>query len=156
MVQGQLYRHYDEAGRLEISRYDFKGNVKEKKREVISDTNLLSVFNGPPTNWQVNAYRVDWTPGIGQTIEQRAAALLDTKVYLTSISYDALNRISIITLPEKTAGGRNVLVPKYSKAGALKQVLLAGSIAILKDVAYNARGQRLLVARGNDVMTRCV
>jgi hypothetical protein len=55
-----LHRHYDEAGRLTIEQYDFKSNVLEKAREVISDAAILAVFDPPPANWQVKAFRVDW------------------------------------------------------------------------------------------------
>ena len=45
---------------------DFKGNVLEKTRQVISDASILSVFNPPPPNWQVQAFRVDWQPTGGR------------------------------------------------------------------------------------------
>src|SRR5262249_33886929 len=41
-LRGRLYQHYDEAGRLVIAAYDFKGNPCEKVRQVIADSALLA------------------------------------------------------------------------------------------------------------------
>jgi hypothetical protein len=46
-----------------------------------------------------------------------------------------------------------VLTPAYNKAGALFSVNLDGTDYV-KEIAYNAKGQRLLIALGNDWMTR--
>jgi hypothetical protein len=59
-LKGKLYKHYDEAGLTSIHAYDFKGQVPEKIRRVIKDSELLSVFEGPPVDWNVEAYCVDW------------------------------------------------------------------------------------------------
>ncbi|MFZ0726252.1 MAG: SpvB/TcaC N-terminal domain-containing protein, partial [Desulfobacterales bacterium] len=55
---GRLVRHYDEGGMLRAEDYDFKGNLLEKTRQVISDQEILSVFSGAATN-TVAAYQVD-------------------------------------------------------------------------------------------------
>ena len=34
---GQVYQHYDEAGRVTLNDVDFKGNPLDKVREVITD-----------------------------------------------------------------------------------------------------------------------
>ena len=52
--------YFDEAGLLTFETYDFKGNLLEKTRRVVSDTAILGVFNPPPAGWQVEAFRVDW------------------------------------------------------------------------------------------------
>ena len=50
-------------------------------------------------------------------------------------------------------GVRPQLVPTYNRAGTLAQVALDGRV-LVERLAYNARGQRLLLARGNGLMTR--
>jgi YD repeat-containing protein len=65
---GRLAAHYDEAGLVLAHGYDFKGNLLEKVRQVISDQEILSVFAGAAgNNWRISAYQVDWQPE-GSTI----------------------------------------------------------------------------------------
>lgn len=144
---GKLYRHYDEAGLQQVNNYDFKGNITEKTRKVISDTELLSVFGGAT----VDCYRVDWT-GLN-------TAILDSAEHKTNSAYDALNRIIELIYPEDVEAKRKVLLPVYNNAGALERVELlddigSTSIPYVNHIAYNAKGQRLLAAYGNGVMTR--
>jgi RHS repeat-associated protein len=150
---GKMYRHYDEAGLLTFPAYDFKGNLLEKSRQVINDTVILSVFNPPPVNWQVSAFRVDWEPATGVTLGAHAATLLDATEYGTSISYDALNRVKLMRYPRDVSGTRKELTPHYNRAGALESVTLDGTVYVER-IAYNAKGQRSLIAFGNGVMTR--
>jgi RHS repeat-associated protein len=150
---GKLYQHYDEAGRLTCELFDFKGNLAEKIREVISDRNILSVFNPPQPDWQVQAFRIDWQPTGGGTLEDRAAALLDTVEFRISTAYDALNRIKSLRYPQDVGPSRKELQPHYNRAGALEAVALDGS-PYVRRIAYNAKGQRVLIAYGNRVMTR--
>jgi uncharacterized protein (TIGR02594 family) len=143
-TKGKLYEQYDEAGYQRMDSYDFKGNLLHKFRQVIADSELLSVFSGPPVGWDVQCYRVDWT-GL--------PSILDAKEYHTDMTYDALNRIMTLEYPEDTDNQRKVLTPAYNKAGALFSVNLDGTDYV-KEIAYNAKGQRLLIALGNDWMTR--
>lgn len=150
---GNIYRHYDEAGLLELPRYDFKGNILEKSRRVISDASVLSVFTPAPIDWQVLAFRVDWQPSGGMDLDTYADTLLDAKVYQTSFKYDALNRLKSMLYPEDVDGERKELIPRYNRAGALEGVELDSDVYV-EHIAYNAKGQRTLAAYGNGVMTR--
>ncbi|MCI0728150.1 MAG: discoidin domain-containing protein, partial [Chloroflexi bacterium] len=150
---GKLYRRYDEAGSLTIPAYDFKGNILEKARQVISDEVILSVFDPPPANWQVPAYRVNWEPLAGIPLDDYANTLLDPTVYQTVLAHDALNRVKTMRYPQAVDGARKLLQPYYNRAGALERVELDGTIYVER-IAYNAKGQRLLIAYGNGVMTR--
>ncbi|MCI0723917.1 MAG: FG-GAP-like repeat-containing protein [Acidobacteria bacterium] len=152
-LRGEPYQHYDEAGRLTFEAYDFKGNVLEKARQVISDAAILAVFNPPPANWTVPAFRVDWQPPLEATLENYANGLLDATVYQTSLTYDALNRVKTLRYPQDVDGQRKVLLPGYNHAGALEQVALDGATYVQR-IVYNAKGQRTLIAYGNGVMTR--
>ncbi len=150
---GQLVAHYDEAGRVLARDYDFKGNLLEKARQVISDQEILSAFDGAAANnWQVSAYQVDWRRE-GFPIETRAATILDPTEYTTSIRYDGLNRAREVEYPRDVENERRVLRPRYNRAGALESVTFDGDVYVDR-IAYNAKGQRALIAYGNGVMTR--
>jgi RHS repeat-associated protein len=137
-LKGQLYQSYDEAGFIEIPEYDFKGNVLSKKRQVISSVTLKAALDVYTT------FIVDWT-GLPN--------ILDSFVFETSMDYDALNRVTEITLPQDVNTNRKTIVPEYNRAGALEKVNYDGTVYI-ENIAYNAKGQRLFIALGNNVMTR--
>lgn len=151
---GRPFRHYDEAGLLTFETYDFKGNLLEKTRHVVSDAAILGVFAGPPAGWKIDAFRVDWdTP---------ATTPLDAQGYTSTISYDALNRVKLMTYPEDVENQRRKVIPHYNRAGALERVALerAGAVSVplndifVERIAYNAKGQRVLIAYGNGIMSR--
>jgi RHS repeat-associated protein len=150
---GRLHRLYDEAGLQTISAYDFKANVRVRSRRVIADEAILAVFEPPPPGWQVVAFRVDWQPKDGVTPEAHAESLLEATEYRTTLFYDALNRITTIRYPRDVAGERKELRRGYNRAGALERIELDG-VPLVEQIAYNAKGQRTLVAYGNGVLTR--
>jgi RHS repeat-associated protein len=149
---GQLVDHYDEAGRLRLTTFDFKGNVLEKNWQVVAD----EVF----TSQWAEAARQNWIAlpvGFNEYWDDlsSAATRLAPRQYITSTGYDGLNRATQLTLPAEpgNAERRPVLLPTYNRAGALAQVSLDGEV-LIRQLAYNARGQRLLLARGNGLVTR--
>jgi RHS repeat-associated protein len=151
-VLEKLVAQYDTAGRQRIISYDFKGNVLEKTRQVVSDDQILSVFAGAAgNNWQISAYQIDWD---GISIEDRAAAILDPTEYTTSFVYDGLNRVIEVTLPQDVENERKLLQQSYNHAGALERISFAGDLYVER-ISYNAKGQRNLIAFGNGTMTRC-
>lgn len=133
---GKIYRHYDEAGMSQIESCDFKGNSLEKFKQVISDDELL--------NAGTSAYTVDWT---------NLPAILDTTEYRTTVEYDALNRGTKLTLPADITSHRAIIEPVFNKAGALEQIKKDGT-EYITHIAYNAKGQRLLISYNNGIMTR--
>jgi RHS repeat-associated protein len=151
---GRLVAHYDEAGLVTISDVDFKGNVLDTSRSVIADAPILAAFDQASANqWRVTPFQVDWQPAVGQGRAERAAVLLEASAYQTSTSFDALNRVSRQILPRDTEGRRRELRPRYNRAGGLEQVRLDDDIYVER-IAYDAKGQRTLIAYGNGVMTR--
>ncbi|MEU5698084.1 SpvB/TcaC N-terminal domain-containing protein [Streptomyces aurantiacus] len=151
---GRAVRHWDEAGHDGVEAVDFKGNVAQRTRKVIADAPLLAGYDqAATTGWQVRPFQVDWTPAPGQTQAQRDAQLLEPAGYVTSSQYDALSRLKRRFLPTDTEGKRHVLYPSYNRAGALEQVQLDGTVHVRR-IAYDAKGQRSLIAYGNGVMTR--
>ena len=153
---GQLVWHYDEAGQLSLEEFDFKGNLLAKVRRVIADAPIRAVFESAAAkNWQVNAFRVNWEAPNGVSLESHAETLLNPTEYVTSMTYDALNRVKVMRYPEDVEGTRRELRPQYNRAGALEQVRL-NDVVYVERIAYNAKGQRILIAYGNGVMTRYV
>jgi RHS repeat-associated protein len=152
---GRAVRAYDEAGLVISGGYDFKGNQLQTTRQVIADAPILATYTTAASQgWQVAAFTVDWTPAHGQTQDARDAELLDPAGYPHDTSYDALNRVTRQTLPAHVHGHRSVLTPEYNRAGSLEAVSLDGTIYVQR-IAYDAKGQRTLIAYGNGVMTRC-
>ena len=133
---------------------DFKGNVLDKSRRVIADAPILAVFDQAPANgWQVTPFQVDWEPRPQQTLADREGELLETTAYRTTSSVDALNRIKRLQFPQDVEGKRRELRPVYNSAGGLEQVFLDDTLYVER-IAYDAKGQRALIAYGNGVMTR--
>jgi RHS repeat-associated protein len=150
---GRPSRHYDEAGLLTIESYDFKGNALEKTRQTVADSELLGIFDPPPAGWRVGRHSLDWDAPDRAALDALAARVLDPLVYRTSAAYDALNRIKTLRVPPDAAGGRQLLRMRYARSGLLDRVELGGS-AYVERIAYNAKGQRTLIAYGNGVMSR--
>src|SRR5690606_2672881 len=135
---GQLWQQYDQSGKIESVGFDFKGNLLSKKQKVISSEELKNALD----NYQI--YLVDWT-GLPN--------ILGTQEFETSSEFDALNRVTKITLPENVNNDRKEITPTYNRAGTLQKVNYDGT-EYVENIVYNAKGQRLLIAFGNDVMTR--
>jgi hypothetical protein len=151
---GQLHRHHDEAGLTTAAERDFKGNVLDKSRRVIADAPILAVFNQAPANaWRVTPFQVDWQPRPQKTLADRESELLETTTYRTTSSVDALNRIKRMQFPQDVEGKRRELRPEYNRAGGLEQVRLDDTLYVER-IAYDAKGQRALIAYGNGVMAR--
>jgi RHS repeat-associated protein len=151
---GRAVRSYDEAGLVVSGGYDFKGNPLQTTRQVIADDPILATYTTAASQgWDVASFTVDWTPASGQTQDARDAELLDLAGYTHDTTYDALNRVTRNTLPADVNGHRGVLTPEYNRAGTLEAVSLDGAIYVQR-IAYDAKGQRTLIAYGNGVMTR--
>ncbi|WP_314411719.1 SpvB/TcaC N-terminal domain-containing protein [Streptomyces kroppenstedtii] len=151
---GRAVHHWDEAGHAGVESVDFKGNVLQSSRRVIADAALLSVYDRAAADgWQVRPFQLDWTPWPGQTQAQRDTQLLEPAEHVTSSEYDALNRLKRRFLPVDAEGRRHVLYHTYNRAGALEQVQLDSTVHVRR-IAYDAKGQRSLIAYGNGVLTR--
>ena len=143
---GKATRHFDEAGLVTFDAYDFKGNVVDRARRVFSDDALLAPFDPPPAGWEVDAFIVDWQSSATE-------AMLEAGEHRFTESYDAVGRLRSMLYPEDIDGERKELRPHYDRAGYLESVEVDGQ-PFAQRIAYNARGQRILVAYGNGVMTR--
>ena len=105
--------------------------------------------------WRLPAPRVDWA---------NAATEADLDLtYTTRSAYDALNRVQWSDYPEAANGERHRLRPTYNRAGAVERIELEGPLdangsgprqVYVERLAYNAKGQRLLITYGNGLATR--
>ena len=95
---GQVYQHYDEAGRVSFNEVDFKGNPLQKVREVITDDIVAATA----------PFAVDWQQPAGGDLASLADNLLDTQSpYQTSLTYNALDQVLSTQLPVSTDGLRH-------------------------------------------------
>src|SRR5262249_3692616 len=90
-------------------------------------------------------------------VEQEAA--LEADIYQSDSTFDALNRMLRVTLPEDVSGDRKTIAPFYGANNALERVSVLeqnGTVErpFIVHIAYNARGQRGLIAYANGLMTR--
>src|SRR5262249_15411837 len=132
------YKQYDEAGLLIFEAYDFKGNVIEKSRRVLSDASLLGVFDNAATNdWQVSPFRTNGNQGL--VLYTNATNLPELKFYHPSFGYDSLNRLTDIVYPADSSGDRRHVSLKYGKSSLLQHITIDGEV-IVDLVAYNAKG----------------
>lgn len=146
---GKPYKNYDEAGLNTALEYDFKGNITAYKKQVIKDSLLLNAINnGASNSWVVIPYTVDWTT----TPWNEEVSLLEGS-YQTDIIFDAHNRAIETLYPVDVYGIRKTASATYNRAGGLEKVTFDG-VNYIEHIAYNAKGQNLLVVFGNGLMTR--
>ncbi|HRJ14692.1 MAG TPA: RHS repeat-associated core domain-containing protein, partial [Saprospiraceae bacterium] len=129
-LRGQIWRHYDPGGLITNQRFDFKGNLLEIQRQM-------------PSDYKANI--VDWS-----------MAQLETEVYTLITEYDALNRMSKLYNWHRDKTEAAVYEPKYSERGVLlsEDLTIKGQkTTVVKDITYDAKGQRLRMRYGNGTTT---
>lgn len=134
-LRGKPVILYDTAGKVTTADYDFKGNLLTSSRTFAKD------YKKTP-NWP------DVDPD---------SLLIEGDDYtFTSITeYDALNRPTKQIAPD----GR-ITIPQYNPAAFLEKVILhkdasdEDGIEYVKNINYDAKGQRTRIQYGNGVSTR--
>ncbi|MGE4246282.1 MAG: RHS repeat-associated core domain-containing protein, partial [Parvibaculaceae bacterium] len=126
-LRGNPVRQHDGAGLVTSDAYDFKGNLLRGSRR------LARHYEKP----------LDW----------RADPELETEVFTSSTSYDALGRAAAVTAPDGS-----VSEPQYNIRGLLERLdtRLAGTApsTFVAGAEYSARGQRIAIHYGNGIETR--
>ena len=140
---GTVHQIFDQAGMVRVPELDFKGNPKLVDRVLAKD-------------YQNN---LDWSALLAQpnyaAIQAAANPELEIgEVFAASSQYDALNRPTLVTLPDGT-----VILPTYNEANFLASLQAkirsqGNFIEFLKDQDYDAKGQRQFAHYGNEVFTR--
>jgi RHS repeat-associated protein len=143
-LRGRVHQLFDGAGVAVNEAYDFRGNVVRTTRRFLRDSSV----------------EPDWA----------AAPELLSEAFTSTIAYDALDRATQIVAPHSNAPGTPVSVTRrrFNEAnlvdgvdvwldeGASPTTLLdrdGATQAVVTNVDYNARGQRVLVEYGNGVRT---
>ena len=137
--RGRIYQHFDGAGVLTGAAYDFEGRITHTTRQ-------LAINYQTTPSWSVLASLSDPTSFL-----PAAAGLLETDIFDTWSTFDAMGRILTETLHDLT-----VIVPTYNAATLLAsvQAYMQGATTatpIVTNVDYNARGQRIAVNYGKGV-----
>ncbi len=140
-LRARAYRAYDSAGAQTNVSFDFKGNPLQTERR------LTTAYTTTP----------DWSSIASLTsisaIETTAAPLLETEVFTTSSTYDALNRVVTATTPDAS-----ITAPTYNEANQLvaESVKIRGATtptSFVSAIHYNARGQRTKITYANNTVT---
>lgn len=129
-LRGKVVQVFDQAGVITSDEYDFKGNLLHGHRQLASDYKTV----------------LDWS----------AEVPLEADTYTSRTRYDALNRPTEMTTPDKS-----VIRPGYNEANLLERVEanLRGEqdkgepvwTPFVTDIDYDAKGQRTLIDYGNGV-----
>ena len=132
-LRGKPYRHFDTAGIVTTDRYDFKGNLLAQRAAIrprLPEPARLVARSG----------------------DGGASGLP------ASTTYDALNRPATVTSPDNS-----IYYAGYNETGLLAKidVALRGAerdggkrpTPFVRDIDYNARGQRTLVQYANGART---
>jgi RHS repeat-associated protein len=152
-VIGRPVLAFDEAGLIRTRACDLGGSPTMSTRQVLRDDVILAGLAHRQSGWEVEAAPVDWTPGPGESFEQRAQGLLDPVEFATDASFDALNRRTTMLAPTDVDGRRRTLRFAYGRSGALAGVSVDG-VDVIRRIFRDARGHRALVLLGNGLMTR--
>jgi RHS repeat-associated protein len=139
--RGRIYQHFDGAGVLTNAAYDFEGRITHTTRQLASDYKTTPSWSGLASLSAPSSFL------------PAAAGLLETDIFETWTTFDAMGRILTETLHDLTA-----IVPTYNAATLLASVeaYVQGASAatpIVTNVDYNARGQRIAVNYGKGIQT---
>ncbi len=136
-LRGKVVQRFDQAGVVNNDEYDFKSNLLRSQRQ------LAELVD--PQGTRIPAYKttVDWSGDIQ----------LEADTYTSRTRYDALNRPT-----EQTAPDLSVYHPTFNEANLLEKVdvhLRGAAVAtpFVRNIDYNARGQRVLIEYGHQVKT---
>lgn len=141
-LRSKLFRIYDSAGALTSPRYDFKGNLLISSRRYARDYKSIP-------NWSALA-NVNNLDGLSSAAEVLLEA---APPQITRTEYDALNRPSSITTPDGS-----IYRPSFNEASLLNSVAVnlggaATATPFVRNIDYNAKGQRTRIDYGNGVVT---
>ena len=130
--RGKPHQVFDGAGVVTSVAFDFKGNLLQASRRLVSD------YKQRP-NWDSAA----------------PAPALEPEIYTTSTTNDALNRAITSTTPDGTVTRRI-----FNEANLLDRLTArlpgdASDTVFIANLDYNSRGQRQRLELGNGVVTTC-
>lgn len=130
-LRGKVALIYDTAGKVISERYDFKGNLLGTTRIFAKDYKNIPKWNiaNPDSLLESAAY-----------------------TFTTSTQYDALNRPVKQITPD-----RSETIPAFNPAGLLNSIKVKQgnrTTDYVKNIDYDAKGQRTRILYGNNVSTK--
>lgn len=146
-LREKVYKIFDQTGIVTSVEYDFKGNLLQSNRQLAKDYKNT----------------MDWPTTV-------PSDMLEDEIFTSTTTYDALNRPTQIRTPHSNREGTkfNIIQQVYNEANLLEREdiwleqaaepdgLLDPTTATqhtVKDIDYNAKGQRELIDYGNGVST---
>ncbi|MGE5290320.1 MAG: SpvB/TcaC N-terminal domain-containing protein [Micromonosporaceae bacterium] len=158
-LRGKPFLQFDGAGVItnggqnretnQPEAYDFKGNLLHSSRRLARDYTQAPGWSGVEASLSDDPLTLLDLP----SIESAVAPLLDGETYVTSTTFDALNRPITVTTPD-----RSVILSGYNEANLPQRIeaRLGGAeepTRFVTDIGYNAKGQRTYIVYGNRVRT---
>jgi RHS repeat-associated protein len=160
-LHARVFLHLDQAGSLVNDEHDFKGNPRSAARRMTAGTAYRDVVDWTGIDAVLPAGRDD--PLDLDALEAFLAGRLEAEVFTSHSSYDALNRPRELVTPHSGSVAASRIRHTYSAANLLSRIEVnhhgatAGGqpvwTTVLDSVEHDAKGQRLLVARGNGATT---
>jgi hypothetical protein len=149
-LRGRVHLQLDQSGVAICHGYDFKGNPISSTRRIAAGYRDVVDWSQPQT--------------APQELLDAAEPLLEPTRYDAWTRFDALNRPVLLSAPADAGAAPSVTRYRYGASNLLRQleVQVEGDVdadgapawtAVVEDVEFNARGQRVRLRRGNGVVT---
>ena len=136
-LRGKIFVLYDTAGKITSNQYDFKGNLLESERVFAKNYKNTPNWSVSETDELKNAFEK-----LNEQLEEKDFS------FTTKMEFDALNR-----QVKQIAPDRSEIFYTFNPAGLLETVGMSKDNLYVKNIDYNAKGQRAKVAYGNGVVT---
>ncbi len=141
-LRGVAFQMYDQAGVITVKNIDFKGNPNEVERRLTKEYKQV-------IDWKVLEGINDFA-----TIQALANPFLETEIFTSKATLDALGRPLTVILPDNS-----VVRPTYNEGNGLESldVQIRGNgafVNFLESQDYDAKGQRQFAKFGNGTITK--
>lgn len=158
-LRGKMYLHLSQVGAVANEAHDFKGNPLRSSRRLSRDYKHAVDWSAADA-----ALPVDSTAKFNpDALEEALTPNLEDEVFISSVSYDALNRPVLLTTPHTLTMPASVIRMQYNEASLLDRVdanvhrSLAGGQSVwtpfVTNIDYDSKGQRLRLDSGNGAST---
>lgn len=162
---GRLYLHLDQSGAVQNDGHDFKGNLVAASRRIAIEYRLAIDWSTVDAKIQKDPTK----PIVAGNLQTALDAVLESDSYASRTAYDALNRAIQLIAPHASArcsviqhvfneanllNGIDVWLDQAADPGEmLDPTATAPSAVGVKNIDYDAKGQRLLIVYSNGAQT---